>query len=189
MSQDPALVSAAAAALTRFGWEGATLERIAAEAGLSRVTLYRRGVTKEALVDALAAQALDAYRAALWPALTAAGNGSERLEQALRALCALIDENLDLVRALDSRTNAAVFHEPGPEALTRQPFTEPLERMLRDGAADGTLAPGEDITETATVLFNLVSWTYLHLRAEHGWLAERAERATLALVLNGLLAR
>lgn len=188
MSDDPRLLEATRSALARYGWEGATLERIASEAGLSRVTLYRRGVTKEGLVAALAEQAVEAYRLAVWPALTSAGSGAERLERALTALCVLIEQNLELVRALDSRTNAAVFHEPDPEALTRQPFTEPLERLLRDGVADGTLAT-DDVAETATTLFNLVSWTYLHLRAEHGWPAERARRSTLGLVLNGLLSR
>lgn len=185
---DPVLLEATRTALARHGWQGTTLERIAAEAGLSRVTLYRRGVTKESLVAALAEQAVDAYRAALWPALTAEGSGAERLNLALEALCGLIDENLELVRALDSRTNAAVFHEPDPEALTRQPFTEPLERLLRDGIADGSLS-ADDVTDTATALFNLVSWTYLHLRSEHGWPRERAQKATLGLVLRGLLAR
>jgi len=43
-------------------------------------------------------------------------------------------------------------------------FTESLERLLRDGIADGTLRP-EDLRESATVLFNLVGWTYIHLRS------------------------
>lgn len=189
MSHDAKLLEAARSALARHGWEGATLERIAAEAGLSRVTLYRRGVTKEALVDALAEQAIQAYRAALWPALTAPGSGASRLRAALEALCALLEDNLAVVRALDSRTNAAVFHEAGEEALTRSPFTEPLERLLEDGAADGTLSGEGDLPERATTLFNSVSWTYLHLRAEHRWSSERAQRATLDVALFGVIAR
>ena len=42
--------------------------------------------------------------------------------------------------------------------------------------------------ETATVLFNLVGWTDIHLRTGHGGKPERALRATLDPVLHGLLA-
>ena len=182
-----ALVDAAAQALARHGFEGATLERIAAEAGVSRVTLYRHGVTRDELLAALAARAADQYRIALWPALTAEGSGAERLISALDALCDLIDANLPLVRALDARSNAAVFHDDGEEVMTRGPFVEPLERLLRDGSSDGSLRSCEP-AETATVLFNTVSWTYVHLRSEHGWRADRTKRAVLDLVCNGLLA-
>jgi hypothetical protein len=50
-----------------------------------------------------------------------------------------------------------VLHRPGPEALVIDVFAEPFERLLRDGAADGTL---RDLppTTTATVLFNVVGW-------------------------------
>ena len=180
------LVDAAAAALARHGFEGATLERIAGEAGLSRVTLYRRGVTREQLLAALADRAIDEYRKALWPALTADGSGADRLAAALDALCDLIEMNLPLVRALDARSNAAVFHEPGEDVMTRGPFAEPLARLLRDGSDDGSLRAC-DADETATTIFNMVSWTYVHLRAEHGWPADRTKRAVLDVTLNGLV--
>ena len=80
-----------------------------------------------------------------------------------------------------------IFHRDEEEAFTRTVFTEPLEKLLRDGAADGSLR-AVDPLETATVLFNLVGWTYIHLRTGHGWRRERALTATLDPVLHGLIA-
>ena len=110
------------------------------------------------------------------------------MQRALVTLCELAEENLSLLLALDAAANAAVFHEDaGGEAMTRDVFTEPLERLLRDGAAEGTLAPIEDPAETATVLFNLVGWTYIHLRSGHRWSPARARRATMDVALRGVL--
>src|SRR5215211_13320 len=108
---DEPLLEAGRRALRRHGWQGLTAERIAEEAGISRVTLHRRGVRKEDILAALTERATDAYRAALWPALTAPGAGRERLEQALRALCDSAEDNLELLVALRSQTDA-IFHEP-----------------------------------------------------------------------------
>ena len=184
---DERVLDGARAALAKHGWPGVTLERIAEEAGVSRVTLHRRGVSKDALLGRLAERAIEEYRAAMWPALTGAGSGAARLEQALAALCEVAEANLALLLALGAASDA-VFHEQGEEALTRGRFTEPLERLLRDGAADGTLhAP--DPVEAATVLFNLVGWTYVHLRTGHGWPPERARGATLPVALDGVRSR
>jgi len=182
---DAALLEAGRRALRRHGWQGLTAERIAEEAGISRVTLHRRGVRKQDILDALTEKAIEAYRAALWPALTGPGSGGERLEQALRALCDSAEENLELLVALRQQTDA-IFHEPdGGEALTRSVFTEPLERLLRDGIADGSLR-SVDPVETATVLFNLVGWTYIHLRTGHRWSPEHARERTVEIALHGV---
>lgn len=184
---DPALLEAGRRAFAQHGYRGATVERIAREAGLSRVTLHRRGVGRDAILAALAQRASDEYRRALWPALTAAGPGRDRLQQALEALCGSAEANLDILLALQAQSDA-IFHEDSDgEALTRSVFTEPLERLLRDGAADGSLRE-VDFVETATVLFNAVGWTYVHLRSGHRWTAKRARRATVDLALNGLTA-
>lgn len=150
------------------------------------MTLHRRGVSKDGLLAELVARATEDYRAALWPALTGEGTGAERLARALEALCDQAERHMALLVALRAQ-NDAVFHQTGEEeALTRTVFTEPLERLLRDGAADGSLRE-VDAVETATTLFNLVGHTYIHLRTGHGWKPERAMRATLDPVLYGLL--
>lgn len=181
---DEPLLAAGRETLRKYGYANATVERIARAAGLSRVTLHRRGVTKDLIVAALADRATEDYRAALWPALTAAGSGRERLSLALSALCESAERNLELLVALNAQTDA-VFHDSGPEALTRAVFTEPLERLLRDGASDGSLRAVEPV-EYATVLFNLVGWTYVHLRTGHGWSSERARRSTLDVAMRGV---
>ena len=66
-------------------------------------------------------------------------------------------------------------------------FTAPLQRLLADGAADGSLRP-VDAAETATVLFSLVGFTYRHLRQGHGWAPARARRAVLSIALEGVAA-
>ncbi len=185
-SSDATLLSAGRQAVASYGVQGATLERIAEAAGVSRTTLHRRGVTRESILQRLGEEAAEAYRRALWPALTSAGSGRERLQQALGALCEVAEDNLELLLALGSQTDAVFHEDDGGERMTRSPFTEPLERLLRDGAADGTLRE-LDPGEYATVIFNLVGWTYIHLRARHGWRADRARRATLEIALHGLV--
>jgi AcrR family transcriptional regulator len=185
---DDALLDAARRVLERHGVARATLERIAEESGLSRVTLYRRGVTRELVLAALAERALDDYKRALWPALTGRGTGAERLRRALGALCDAAETNLELLLALGERIGARVAGaRTETDRPARRAFAEPLERLLHDGAADGSLRAVE-ARETATVLLNLVGWTYVHLRAGERWSARRARRATLAIALRGVAA-
>jgi AcrR family transcriptional regulator len=181
------LLTAGREVFRRHGYQGATAERIAAAAGVSRVTLHRRGIGKAEVLALLAEDATRQYRDAMWTALTASGSGRERLELALRTLCENAEENLEVLLALGSQTDA-VFHEAeGDEgAMTRDVFTEPLARLLQDGASDGSLRPVK-AAETATLLFNAVGWTYIHLRSGHRWSAKRARTRTVDLVLHGLL--
>jgi AcrR family transcriptional regulator len=185
---DDALLDAARRVLERHGVARATLERVAAESGLSRVTLYRRGITREVVLAALAERALDDYRRALWPALTGRGTGAERLRRALGALCDAAETNIELLLALGERMGAGVgAARSATHGTARRAFAEPLERLLRDGAADGSLR-AVDARETAIVLLNLAGWTYVHLRAGERWSARRARRATLGIALRGVAA-
>ena len=67
---DDRLLDAGRRTFKRFGYKGATVERIAGEAGLSRVTLHRRGVSMDTILAELAERATEYYRATMWPALT-----------------------------------------------------------------------------------------------------------------------
>ena len=178
------LVDATASAIARWGLNDVTLERIAVEAGMSRATIYRRGVTREDLVAALTLEAADTYRRAVLPALAGQGTARERLRSALVALCDTADEHLHLLAGM-FMAHGEVFHRPGPNALVVDVFAEPFERLLRDGAADGSLRelPPE---VTATVLFNLVGWGYIHLRAAHLWEARTTRETVIDMVMSGL---
>src|SRR5436190_21416799 len=96
------LLEATVAVLGDEGWDRLSLERIAERAGTSRVTLWRRGITRDALVDALLTRLTDDYQRSLWSILTSPGTGRARLEGALRALCEVADRHLQLLLASDT---------------------------------------------------------------------------------------
>lgn len=180
---DQTLLDATASAITKWGLGEVTLDRVAAQAGMSRATIYRRGVTRDDLIAALTIEAADTYNRAILPAISAPSTARERLELALRALCDVADDHLHLLAGM-FLAHGEVFHKPGPDALVVDAFAEPFERLLRDGAADSTLRdlPPEI---TATALFNLVGWGYIHLRAAHEWNPATAADVIIDLVLRG----
>ena len=117
----------------------------------------------------------------MYPILTSGGNGRERLERSLDALCGLLDRHLPLMLATDE----AFHQEPAPGEPPD--YLHPLIRFLREGSDDGSMRPVDDAVETADVAFNAVAWTYVHLRGRHSWQAERATARVVGLVLNGIV--
>ncbi len=156
---------------------------------MSRMTLHRRGLSRQDILGAVAARLTDEYRQAMWSALVAEGNARDRLQAALEAQCRLSERDLATLEALSATTRGAIFHESGRAARTREVFVAPLQRLLLDGAVDGSLRVVDDPAETATVLFNAVAHSYRHLRAGHDWSPDRAREGVLALMLDGLVTR
>lgn len=177
---DDGLRRATIEVLSERGWDGLTLERVAEAAGRARSTLWRQGLTLDVLVGALVGELAADFRDTMYPILTAGGTGRDRLERGLVALCQLLDRHLPLMLATDE-----AFHQ---ETAPGQPpdYLHPFIQFLREGAADGSLAAGDDVVTAADVAFNAVAWTYVHLRGRHGWPAEKAENRVVGVVLNGL---
>jgi AcrR family transcriptional regulator len=180
------VLAAARRLAERNALAGASMADIAREAGITRVTLYRRGETRSTIVSALRDELVREERARLLPILADEGDARERLERMLAGLCAITDARAGLLSGLDDAALNAIYHEEGGEALTRPEFAAPFARLLRDGRLDGSLRAFADPDEAATVLYTQVSYTYQHLRREHGWPAERVTAAVLDLALGGL---
>jgi AcrR family transcriptional regulator len=177
---DAALRQATIEVLRERGWDGLTLERVAEVAGRARSTLWRQGLTRDALVGALVGELAEDFQRSMYPALTAPGTGRDRLVQGLHALCELVDRHLPLMLATDE----AFHQQPSPR---RPPdYLRPFITFLREGAVDGSLDAGDDVVETADLVFNAVAWPYVHLRGRHGWPAERASEGVVRVVLNGV---
>jgi AcrR family transcriptional regulator len=182
-TSDPDLFDAALAVLSEYGWQGLTLDRVAVKARVSRPTLWRRGIRREGLITALLGRLADSYREAILNALLTEGSGRERLERAMHALFDVADEHLVLLSV-----NDGAFHMAGRDRGVRPtPYVPPLERLLRDGIADGSIEWSDDakLEDFAVVLFNVV-WTYVHLRTEHGWSVARTRAALLSRLFAGL---
>jgi len=180
------VIEGARRAIAVGGWQSATLTRIAEEAGISRMTLHRRALGREEIFALLARDYEEAFRAALWPSVTSRGTGAERLEAMLVAVCEVTEDHLSFLAALDEEADRRFFHEADDEVHSREGYITPIERLLADGIADGSIRPVE-IEQTATVLVNAVDRTYRHLRRAHDWDEKRSREALIDLVLRGLL--
>jgi len=177
---DEALRQATVHVLRESGFEGLTLERVAAVAGRARSTLWRRGLTRDKLVAALVGGLAADFQATMYPILTSSGTGRERLERGLLALCELLDRHLHLMLATDE-----AFHQPtAPDEPPN--YLHPFIVFVRGASADGSLDAGDDAILVADLAFNGVAWPYVHLRGRHGWDPERARQLVVGVVLNGL---
>lgn len=184
---DPALLVRISDGIPPRAWGSITTAELAAAAGLSRMTLHRRGITKDEVLVQLGARLQAEYAQALMGPLVGDGPARSRLRGALEALCEVDERYLGVLAALGGRLDA-VFHdpgEPGAAVLTRAGFTEGLRRLLEDGRRDGTIAV-DDPTTTATLLFNAVGHSYRHMRIGHRWSPADARRRVVALVLDGV---
>jgi AcrR family transcriptional regulator len=169
--------------LRERGFSGLTLERVAEVGGRARSTLWRQGLSREVLIGALVGELAEDFRQTMYPILTSAGSGLERLTRGLEALCDLIERHLTLMLATDE-----AFHQdtaPGVPADYLHPFIQ----FLREGAQDGSLPEADDVVRAADIAFNAVAWPYVHLRGRHEWSAEEARTCVVGVVLNGVIGR
>ena len=182
--EDSDAIEAVARILDRDGLIGLSISAIAQEAGVSRVTLHRRGLSIEDYVVSLMGRVSDELRAELWPTMTGSGQASDRLRAALEALCRIGERRSGVMRALYGVPGRPV---PGEEdRTTSMAFSEPFERIIRDGCLDGSLHSDQP-ADDAKLLVNVVGWTYIHMRKAHGWSAEKVAEAVVDLALSRVL--
>lgn len=167
-------------------WHALTADDLATAAGVSRMTLHRRGIRKPDIARGLGSLLEAQYAQAALPALSSTAPGPERLGLALRGQCAIDERFLGVFDGL-AEVMAEVFHEDGSgEVLTRATFTGALHRILLDGEAEDTLTAGPDPEERATLLFNAAGWTYRHMRTGHRWPADKAAEQVTGLLVAGV---
>ena len=157
-----------------------TGERVAEVAGRARSTLWRQGLSPEALVESLVGELADDFRETMYPVLTSSGSGLERPTRALEALWALVARHLPLLLATDE-----AFHQDTAPGVPPD-YLHPFIQFLREGAGDGSLPEVDDVVRAADIAFNTVAWPYVHLRGRHGWEAEEARSAVVGVVLHGI---
>ncbi len=172
--------------LGRRPWHELSIEEIAGAAGLSRMTLHRRGIGKEDIGAALTDLLQEEYQLAVLPALSSREPAPARLKQALERVCDVDERYLGLLDSLGQQVGE-IFHEEGEgEVMTKGVFVDAVRRILDDGEKEGTLDPSPGSDETATLLFNAAGWTYRHMRTGHNWTREHARESVVRLLVAGV---
>lgn len=166
--------------LRERGFSGLTLERVAEVSGRARSTLWRQGHSQEVLIGALVGELAEDFRETMYPILTSAGSGRERLIRGLEGLCGVADRHLPLLLATDE-----AFHQDTAPGVPPD-YLHPFIQFLREGAGDGSLPETGDVVRAADLAFNMVAWPYVHLRGRHEWPAEEATRHVVGVVLGGI---
>ncbi|WP_223753509.1 TetR/AcrR family transcriptional regulator [Myxococcus sp. RHSTA-1-4] len=155
-----AILAAARAVLVRGGVTGLTLEAVAAEADLSKPSLFYYFRSKEELVGELAVEGLAREVEVLEAAVASASGGVEALAALVRAKVDLYAEDLDAFRVVYLWPQF-LGRQSGSQrervyALSAR-LNDALEARLQADARAGRLAPGFQPRRLANV-----AWTVAH---------------------------
>ena len=158
------LQSAAGRILVRSGLKGATTRRIAAEAGLSEMTLFRRFGTKEKLLSAVMDRLLLEETARVPMGQSVPGDLRTRLLECAKAQVTFINRNLPLIRIFVGDPEHFGEEERN---LLREVFA-PMRREIRQILAHESLST----VELDLVVHQLAAIIFVHVLR-----VSRAERS------------
>ncbi|MBP0582127.1 TetR/AcrR family transcriptional regulator [Labrys sp. LIt4] len=100
------LLDAAGRIFARQGYDAASVDDIAFEAGIGKATVYRYFASKEALFEAVFAQTLDDLEVRLDTALLREGNFRERLTYLVAEIVPTVRTHLSTIRDLNEGENS-----------------------------------------------------------------------------------
>lgn len=152
-----AILQAAQQLFLRSGYEGTSMDAIAGEAGVSKLTVYSHFTDKETLYAAAIRAVCEAQLPDLYAGQPYRGNIRQTLERIGNAFCLLINsaESLALHRLLvgmagqDARL-AQMFYEEGPQRVC-----EGMLQILQQACERGELVIDQPL-EAARQLFTLL---------------------------------
>lgn len=141
----------AAELIAERGLEGTKIEEIAKVSGVPKATLYYYFAGKEEVLTYLLNHLLATVAERVTSAVGASGPARERLVATVTVMLDTMLERPAVCRALMGDLGRAT-RLPALTAAFDTTFYQPIERLLHDGAADGSLRPtGEPAVAAMTV--------------------------------------
>jgi len=158
-SRDPVILRAALEELVEVGYDGMTLDAVAARAKASKATVYRRWATKEDLALAALAGIGRPFDAGGPP-----DTGSLRSD--LRAVVDSDwlggpDRRMRLFAGLTALTTASPRLAGAIAAQITEPYVDAYTMILRRAGDRGELAPGADVALLAQIIPALTTYRLL----------------------------
>ncbi len=138
------------------GLDGTKIEDIAEATGIPKATIYYHLDGKNAVLEFLLGDLLDMIAGAVGVAVASAEDARTRLEAAVVAQLSVMLEHPFLCRALVGDLGRAT-RLPDLALALRAAFYEPIEQLLAEGVADGSLRPVPDPGAVALSVFGAIT--------------------------------
>jgi AcrR family transcriptional regulator len=156
----------------------ASMEKVAAAAGVSRATLYHHFRNRDALMDALTDQSIGEVTLAVAETRSAEGPAAEAMERVLRAAWQVIGRYRGLV-IVNQRL------QPGALRARLAPALTPIRALIRRGQADGAFDPELPPEWLLNTIIDLIHAASRHV-TRGAMNAGAAERALLRTAMAAL---
>lgn len=147
---------AAAKLIADQGLDNTKIDDIAAASGVPKATLYYYFAGKEEILAFLLNDLLTLIAGDVAVAVDAPGLARDRLAGAIRAQLSVMLRNPAPCRALIGDLGRAT-RLPALAAALNTAFFAPVERLLREGADDGSLRPVQDRLGVAVTIFGAMT--------------------------------
>lgn len=180
----------AAELIAERGLDGTKIDDIAEVTGIPKATIYYHLDGKNGVLEFLLGDLLDLVAGAVGVAVTGPEDARTRLEAAVVAQLGVMFEHPFLCRALVGDLGRAT-RLPELSLAIHAAFFEPIERLLGEGVADGSLRRVADPSTVAMSVFGAVTIAGLSVAVEGpqddpAAKADQLAAAISELVLHGL---
>lgn len=176
----------AADLIAERGLDQTKIEELAEVTGIPKATLYYYFSGKEEILVFLLRDLLTQVAGAVAIALESDGSGRDRLSAVVHAQFEVMADQPSVWRALIADLGRA-GRMPEIAAMVADAYYTPLQQLLEEGAADGSLRAVEDATATAMAVFGAVTVVGLHyLMSGEALDPDALTRRISELILRGI---
>ena len=142
------------------GYRGTTLDKVAAELGVTRAALYHWVPSKEALLCQIHDEAMDLLVAGFRAVEERELPAVEKLAEALRNHVRVVAANLDTITVF-FQDEASLPEEPARRiAARKRDYDHRLQQLVADAQASGAVRPGLDRRVVVESLLGMCNWLY-----------------------------
>jgi TetR/AcrR family fatty acid metabolism transcriptional regulator len=152
------IIRASTAVVAKRGFEGATLNEIAQEAGVTEPTIYLHFQGKEDLLFSVAEEQMKKYLLFLDEHLQGLSGAKNKLSKLIWSHLRYSDTNWDFMSVVlfDCRNNRN-FYKSGAYALVRR-YSGILSAILDEGIREGVFRPDMNLALVRDIIFGLMDY-------------------------------
>ncbi len=184
------ILDAATEIFATKGFQQATIDDIAALAGVGKGTIYRRVGRKEDFINLLYSRAADTAFSHLSSKIKTRDDPILQFKEAVNAICEVYENNLDLMSLLISKMPVLLEQkELKKSPIAKNDIFQLIENILQRAIEKDELRPVDTRPIVKGLFFFLNPYHYEYLRSRGNYTKGEIAQLTIDLFLDGLRKR